>query len=183
MVEIRPPSMQRRTPSAQPVASSADRNQRLVMARMGAHDSNPTRGACREPVVSEPARLAGHQRATRRRCCSASRTRAPIFPMSSRAAWSRRGWRDATRTGGSHELYDFAAGRGATVVRTAISRTVIDVNRDPSGASLYPGQATTELCPTTTFDGEPLYLPGREPDARRYLRPARRVITPPITQR
>ena len=38
-----------------------------------------------------------------------------------------------------------------------MSRTVIDVNRDPSGASLYPGQATTELCPTTTFDGEPLY--------------------------
>ena len=42
-----------------------------------------------------------------------------------------------------------------------ISRTVIDVNRDPSGASLYPGQATTELCPTTTFDGEPLYRDGR----------------------
>ena len=38
-----------------------------------------------------------------------------------------------------------------------ISRTVIDVNRDPSGASLYPGQATTGLCPTETFDGEPLY--------------------------
>lgn len=54
-------------------------------------------------------------------------------------------------------LYDFAAGLGATVVRTALSRTVIDVNRDPSGQSLYPGQATTELCPTTTFDGEPLY--------------------------
>ena len=62
-------------------------------------------------------------------------------------------------------LYDFAADLGATTVRTAISRTVIDVNRDPSGASLYPGQATTELCPTTTFDGEPLYRPGGEPGA------------------
>jgi N-formylglutamate deformylase len=62
-------------------------------------------------------------------------------------------------------LYDFAAALGATVLHTAISRTVIDVNRDPSGASLYPGQATTELCPTTTFDGEPLYRDGREPDA------------------
>jgi formiminoglutamase len=41
---------------------------------------------------------------------------------------------------------------------------VIDVNRDPSGISLYPGQATTELCPTTTFDGEPLYMRGAEPD-------------------
>lgn len=60
-------------------------------------------------------------------------------------------------------LYDFASDLGATVIRTSISRTVIDVNRDPSGVSLYPGQATTELCPTTTFDGEPLYEPGREP--------------------
>jgi N-formylglutamate deformylase len=33
-------------------------------------------------------------------------------------------------------LYDFAAGLGATAIRTAISRTVIDVNRDPSGVSL-----------------------------------------------
>jgi formiminoglutamase len=71
-------------------------------------------------------------------------------------------------------LYDFAAGLGATTVRTAISRTAIDVNRDPSGASLYPGQATTELCPTTTFDGEPLYKPGREPD---HAEIARRVET------
>ncbi len=62
------------------------------------------------------------------------------------------------------QLYDFATDLGATVVRTTISRTAVDVNRDPSGISLYPGQATTELCPTTTFDGEPLYLPGRAPD-------------------
>ena len=61
-------------------------------------------------------------------------------------------------------LYDFASDLDATVVHTAISRTVIDVNRDPSGASLYPGQATTELCPTTTFDSEPLYR-GKRPDA------------------
>jgi formiminoglutamase len=60
-------------------------------------------------------------------------------------------------------LYDFAGDLGATTLRTAISRSIIDVNRDPSGASLYPGQATTELCPTTTFDGEPLYRPGGEP--------------------
>lgn len=60
-------------------------------------------------------------------------------------------------------LYDFAATLGATVLRTRISRAVIDVNRDPSGASLYPGRATTELCPTTTFDGEPLYQTGYEP--------------------
>lgn len=61
-------------------------------------------------------------------------------------------------------LYDFAAGLGATVVRTSISRSVIDVNRDPSGASLYPGQATTGLCPLETFDGEALYHDGSGPD-------------------
>jgi len=55
------------------------------------------------------------------------------------------------------DLYDFASDLGATIVRTSVSRSVIDVNRDPSGRSLYPGLATTELCPTTTFDGGPLY--------------------------
>jgi formiminoglutamase len=61
-------------------------------------------------------------------------------------------------------LYAFARDLGATTIRTRVSRTVIDVNRDPSGASLYPGQATTELCPTTTFDGEPLYRESATPE-------------------
>jgi formiminoglutamase len=68
------------------------------------------------------------------------------------------------------ELYAFAAALGATVVRTDISRTAIDVNRDPSGQSLYPGQATTGLCPTETFDDAPLYRPGRAPDAAEIAR-------------
>lgn len=63
-----------------------------------------------------------------------------------------------------HELYAFATDLDATIIRTAISRTVIDVNRDPGGVSLYPGQTTTGLCPTETFDGVPLYKQGREPD-------------------
>ncbi len=58
-------------------------------------------------------------------------------------------------------LYDGLA--KATIVATDVSRSVIDVNRDPSGASLYPGQATTGLCPTTDFDGAPLYCAGQEP--------------------
>lgn len=67
-------------------------------------------------------------------------------------------------------LYDFAAGLGATVVHTAVSRTVIDVNRDPSGTSLYPGQTTTALCPVETFDGEPLYRAGHAPDEAEIAR-------------
>jgi formiminoglutamase len=62
-------------------------------------------------------------------------------------------------------LYDFAKSLGATIVQTKISRSIIDVNRNPDGVSLYPGQATTELCPTTSFDGEPLYLEGEAPGA------------------
>lgn len=67
-------------------------------------------------------------------------------------------------------LYDFAQNLGATTIRTTISRTVIDVNRDPSGVSLYPGRATTELCPTTTFDGDALYKMGMEPKAEDIAR-------------
>ncbi len=70
-------------------------------------------------------------------------------------------------------LCAFAAEIGATSVRTRISRSVIDVNRDPGGRSLYPGQATTELCPTTTFDGEPLYRDSPPDDADIARRRAR----------
>ncbi len=86
-------------------------------------------------------------------------------------------------------LYDFAAELGASLVRTTISRTVIDCNRDPSGASLYPGQATTELCPTTTFDGELLYRTGAAPQeaeiaARReaFFEPYHRAIEQEIAR-
>ena len=86
-------------------------------------------------------------------------------------------------------LYDFAGSLGATMVHTAISRSVIDVNRDPSGASLYPGQATTGLCPITSFDGTPLYLPGAEPDddeirarQRDYFDPYHAALTAEISR-
>ncbi len=56
-------------------------------------------------------------------------------------------------------------GLGATTVRTACPRTVIDVNRDPSGASLYPGQTTTGLCPTDDLRRRAAL--SRRPEARR----------------
>jgi N-formylglutamate deformylase len=61
------------------------------------------------------------------------------------------------------QLYDFARELDVTVLKTAISRTVIDVNRDPQAGELYPGMASTELVPTTTFDGVALYSAGRQP--------------------
>lgn len=63
-----------------------------------------------------------------------------------------------------HALYDGLV-PDVTTVRTRIHRYVIDVNRDPSGQSLYPGQNTTGLCPLTDFDGAPIYRPGQVPDA------------------
>jgi formiminoglutamase len=86
-------------------------------------------------------------------------------------------------------LYGFASELGASVVHTSVSRTVIDCNRDPSGASLYPGQATTELCPTMTFDGELLYRTGAAPQepeiaARRadYFEPYHRAVVAEIAR-
>ncbi|PHS22839.1 MAG: N-formylglutamate deformylase [Robiginitomaculum sp.] len=62
-------------------------------------------------------------------------------------------------------LYGFARDMEVTWLEAKISRTVIDLNRDPSGASLYPGQTTTGLCPLETFDGEALWQVGKVPDA------------------
>lgn len=44
-----------------------------------------------------------------------------------------------------------------TTVRTNTHRYVIDVNRDPNGGSLYPGQNTTGLVPLTDFDGREIW--------------------------
>jgi N-formylglutamate deformylase len=60
-------------------------------------------------------------------------------------------------------LYEFAGGLGASILRAAYSRYVIDLNRPPDDTVLYPGQSNTELCPTTAFDFSPLYRPGGEP--------------------
>ncbi|MDT8318926.1 MAG: N-formylglutamate deformylase [Xanthomonadales bacterium] len=62
-------------------------------------------------------------------------------------------------------LYAFARQRDVGIIRAHVSRYVIDMNRAPDGARLYPGRAETELCPTTLFDGRPVYRPGAAPDA------------------
>lgn len=63
-----------------------------------------------------------------------------------------------------HQLYEGLV-PGLTTVRTRIHRYAIDVNRDPEGVSLYPGQNTTTLCPLTDFDGVAIYHDGQAPDA------------------
>lgn len=50
-----------------------------------------------------------------------------------------------------------------TTVRATFHRYVIDANRDPSGVSLYPGQNTTGLVPTSDFDGKAIWAEGEAP--------------------
>lgn len=69
-------------------------------------------------------------------------------------------------------IHDLYAGlvEGVTTVRTPIHRYVIDANRDPAGVSLYPGQNTTTLVPTTDFDGKAIWREGDEPDEAEITR-------------
>ena len=74
------------------------------------------------------------------------------------------------------KLYAFAEQRWKpSVIEAKLSRYVIDLNRDPSGVSLYPGQATTELVPMSTFDGAPIWL--KSPDTAEIERRRRLYFT------
>ena len=61
-------------------------------------------------------------------------------------------------------LYAFAKDIGASILAATHSRYVVDLNRPPDGASLYPGQNVTGLCPVDTFDDTPIYTRGDVPD-------------------
>lgn len=60
------------------------------------------------------------------------------------------------------KLYDVAREMGASILKANYSRYVVDLNRSPDSASLYAGSPTSPVCPTLTFDDEPIYLAGRE---------------------
>jgi len=60
-------------------------------------------------------------------------------------------------------LYAFASALGASMLVPRFSRYVVDLNRPPDDASLYPGQNTTGLCPTVRFCNRPVYLEGQAP--------------------
>ncbi len=62
-------------------------------------------------------------------------------------------------------LYNFLPELGASVLQPRFSRYVIDLNRPPDDAPMYPGASNTELCPTRFFTGDPLYKPGQTPNA------------------
>ena len=66
-------------------------------------------------------------------------------------------------------LYGFAKRLGATVLSARMSRYVIDLNRPPDDEALYQGLGGTGLCPTETFDGDPIYLDGCAADRTNRL--------------
>lgn len=61
------------------------------------------------------------------------------------------------------QLYDGLL-ENPTVVKATFSRYVADANRAATDESLYPGQNSTGVCSPVTFDGEPIYLAGQEPN-------------------
>ena len=75
-------------------------------------------------------------------------------------------------------LYEFCHEMGANVLSANFSRYVVDLNRPPIDADLYPGKLSTGVCPDETFAGLPLYrgtdaVTAVERDARvsRYWQP------------
>ena len=85
-------------------------------------------------------------------------------------------------------LVEFVTGQNATLLVASHSRTVVDLNRAAEGGLLYPGQVETSLCPTESFDGDPLYssvLPtGDEIEERTtlYWRPYHAALEAELTR-
>jgi len=72
-------------------------------------------------------------------------------------------------------LYGFSD--AAKLVAT-YSRYVLDLNRSPDDVDLYPGQFTTGLFPTVSFDQEAVYKGGMEPDDAEKARRIQNVHKP-----
>jgi N-formylglutamate amidohydrolase len=58
------------------------------------------------------------------------------------------------------QLYDFLDALGASVLVATHSRYVVDLNRPPDDANLYPGQDATGLVPIDTFARTAVYRDG-----------------------
>ena len=57
------------------------------------------------------------------------------------------------------QLYDFAPKLGITTIMANFSRWLVDLNRNPRNEPLYnDGRIITSVCPTTNFNGNPIYI-------------------------
>lgn len=75
-------------------------------------------------------------------------------------------------------LYQFALAKGVGLIAATHSRYVVDLNRNPDGAALYPGADNTELLPSLSFEMAPIYRPGCAPDAAEITRRRERYWAP-----
>ncbi|UII28417.1 N-formylglutamate amidohydrolase [Fulvivirga maritima] len=81
------------------------------------------------------------------------------------------------------KLYDFAPEMGIAMITANYSRWVIDLNRDPESEPLYnDGRIITDLCPTTTFAGEPIYKEGHMPGGKEIERRLKEYYWPYYTK-
>ena len=62
-------------------------------------------------------------------------------------------------------LYDFLGDIDATVIAANYSRYVVDLNRPPDDAPMYPGRFAPGLAPVETFAQTQIYRDGLSPDA------------------
>jgi len=92
------------------------------------------------------------------------------IPQDLRAGYTEEALRVEDTDWHLHRLYNCLPAVGASILRPRYSRYVIDLNRPPDDAPMYPGASNTELCPTRFFSGEPLYQPGHEPGAEERMR-------------
>ncbi|EAV43452.1 formiminoglutamase protein [Stappia aggregata IAM 12614] len=60
-------------------------------------------------------------------------------------------------------VFDFHGELNATVLRSSISRYVIDLDRDPKTPVSAANDPARALCPATTLDGKRIYQEGEEP--------------------
>jgi N-formylglutamate deformylase len=86
-----------------------------------------------------------------------------LIPDELRSRYQPRAWDVEDTDWHLHKLYAFATALGASVLQPRASRFVIDLNRPPDNAPMYPGANNTELCPTRFFTGDPIYVEGAAP--------------------
>lgn len=86
-------------------------------------------------------------------------------------------------------MYAWVIEAGGSLIVPTHSRYVVDLNRSEDDVSLYPGQNTTGLCPIVRFTGDPVYVPGGEPDeaevrdrVERYWRPYHEALKNELTR-
>ncbi len=85
------------------------------------------------------------------------------FPARIKRALNRNGVKNTDCDWHISKLYQHVLSSDTSYIKARFSRYVVDLNRPPDGGSLYPGKMETAVCPLATFDGLPVYLPGKQP--------------------